>query len=287
MKVNLVKRDLNTGKTIITIVMLNIIQLGSIIGIIFLRDSIKGPIFKTSIFIYAILSIVLLNGFIVFRDFNILNKHNYKYDMMQKSLEQMEKLNNTLRAQRHDFMNHLQIVYSLMEMEEYEEAQSYIDKVFNDIQKVNKVLKTSNPAVNALLQAKLLYAEKKGINMEVAVTSQLKDLKMPSWEFCRVLGNIIDNGIYALQSKDINRILQVELYEDIKMYRFRIKNNGPEIPKDIKNRLFEGGFTTKGQAGEGMGLYIVKELIESYGGSISVCSDENITIFEGSVKKII
>lgn len=285
MKVNLVKRNLNIGKTIITIVLLNIIQLGSIIGIIFLRDSIKGPIFKTSIFIYAILSIVLLNGFIVFRDFNILNKHNYKYDMMQKSLEQMEKLNNTLRAQRHDFMNHLQIVYSLMEMEEYEEAQSYIDKVFNDIQKVNKVLKTSNPAVNALLQAKLLYAEKKGINMEVAVTSQLKDLKMPSWEFCRVLGNIIDNGIYALQSKDINRILQVELYEDIKMYRFRIKNNGPEIPKDIKNRLFEGGFTTKGQAGEGMGLYIVKELIESYGGSISVCSDENITIFEGSVKK--
>lgn len=285
MKVNLVKRDLNIGKTIITIVLLNIIQLGSIIGIIFLKDSIKGPIFRTSIFIYAILSIVLLNGFIVFRDFNILNKHNYKYDMMQKSLEQMEKLNNTLRAQRHDFMNHLQIVYSLMEMEEYEEARNYIDKVFNDIQKVNKVLKTSNPAVNALLQAKLLYAEKKGINMEVAVTSQLKDLKMPSWEFCRVLGNIIDNGIYALQSKDINRILQVELYEDIKMYRFRIKNNGPEIPKDIKNRLFEGGFTTKGQAGEGMGLYIVKELIESYGGSISVCSDENITVFEGGVKK--
>lgn len=285
MKVNLVKRDLNIGKTIITIVLLNIIQLGSIIGIIFLKDSIKGPIFRTSIFIYAILSIVLLNGFIVFRDFNILNKHNYKYDMMQKSLEQMEKLNNTLRAQRHDFMNHLQIVYSLMEMEEYEEARNYIDKVFNDIQKVNKVLKTSNPAVNALLQAKLLYAEKKGINMEVAVTSQLKDLKMPSWEFCRVLGNIIDNGIYALQSKDINRILQVELYEDIKMYRFRIKNNGPEIPKDIKNKLFEGGFTTKGQAGEGMGLYIVKELIESYGGSISVCSDENITVFEGGVKK--
>lgn len=285
MKVNLVKRDLNIGKTIITIVLLNIIQLGSIIGIIFLKDSIKGPIFRTSIFIYAILSIVLLNGFIVFRDFNILNKHNYKYDMMQKSLEQMEKLNNTLRAQRHDFMNHLQIVYSLMEMEEYEEARNYIDKVFNDIQKVNKVLKTSNPAVNALLQAKLLYAEKKGINMEVAVTSQLKDLKMPSWEFCRVLGNIIDNGIYALQSKDINRILQVELYEDIKMYRFRIKNNGPEIPKDIKNRLFEGGFTTKGQAGEGMGLYIVKELIEGYGGSISVCSDENITVFEGRVKK--
>lgn len=285
MKISLAKGDLNINKTVITIVMLNIIQLGSVIGIIFLKDSIRGQILKVSIFICGILSIVLLSGFVIFKDFTILNRHNFKYDMMKKSLEQMESLNNTLRAQRHDFMNHLQIIYSLMEMEEYKEAQSYIDKVFNDIQKVNKVLKTSNPAVNALLQAKLLYAEKKDVNMEISVTSQFKDLNMPSWEFCRVLGNIIDNGIYALQEKANDRCLLVELYEDIKMYRFRIKNNGPQVPENVKNKLFEAGFTTKGEDGQGMGLYIVKELVENYGGNISLYSDDNITIFEGCIKK--
>ena len=35
---------------------------------------------------------------------------------MDDTIEAMESLNNTLRAQRHDFLNHLQVVYSLMEM---------------------------------------------------------------------------------------------------------------------------------------------------------------------------
>ncbi|MCY6957243.1 sensor histidine kinase [Clostridium brassicae] len=283
-------KNLNINKTIITIVMLNIIQLGSIIAIVLFKYSIKKQLvkeenFKINIFIYLILSIVILNGFIIVRDFYLLNKHNYRYDMMKKSLEQVENLNKTLRAQRHDFMNHLQVVYSLMELEEYNEAQGYIDKVFKDIQKVNKALKTLNPAVNALLQAKLLYAEKRGINMEIVVTSQLKGLKIPSWEFCRVLGNMIDNSIFALHEKDKNRLLQVELYEDVKMYRFRIKNNGPEIPKDIRSKLFDVGFTTKGERGEGMGLAIVKQIITNYGGDIYLQSDENVTVFEGWIKK--
>jgi sensor histidine kinase regulating citrate/malate metabolism len=121
--------------------------------------------------------------------------------------------------------------------------------------------------------------------MEILVTSQFKELNMPSWEFCRVLGNIIDNGIYALQEKSSDRHLRVELYEDIKMYRFRIKNNGPQVPENIKNKLFEAGFTTKGEDGQGMGLYIVKELVESYGGDISLYSNEDVTIFDGYIKK--
>ncbi|MFD3158060.1 sensor histidine kinase [Haloimpatiens sp. FM7330] len=284
------KNKLNINKTIITIVLLNIIQLGSVIGIVLFKYSMKEHLakqanFKMNVFIYLILLIVILNGFIILRDFYLLNKHNSRYIMMKKSLEQVENLNKTLRAQRHDFMNHLQVVYSLIEMDEYDEAKDYIDKVFNDIQKVNKALKTSNPAVNALLQAKLLYAEKRGINMEISVSSQLKNLKMPSWEFCRILGNIIDNAIFALQDKDKNRVLIVELYEDIKTYRFKIKNNGPQISEHIKEKIFQVGFTTKGDRGEGMGLAIVKELLEKYGGGIELQSDRNITLFQGYIKK--
>ena len=33
-------------------------------------------------------------------------------DAMDDTIDAMEKLNNTLRAQRHDFLNHLQVVYS-------------------------------------------------------------------------------------------------------------------------------------------------------------------------------
>lgn len=205
--------------------------------------------------------------------------------MLRDSLDQVGELNKTLRAQRHDFMNHLQVVYGLMELEEYHEASEYIEKVFNDIQKVSRVLKTSNPAVNALLQAKIIFGEKRGINTKINITTQLKDLKIPSWEFCRVLGNIIDNAIYALQRIEEERIIEINIFQDLKNYGFRIKNNGPEIPKQIREKIFEAGFTTKGEKGEGMGLAISKEILEQYGGSISVLSQEKWTVFEGFIPR--
>jgi len=203
-----------------------------------------------------------------------------RYDLMKDALEQVEKLNTTLRAQRHDFLNHLQVVYSLIEMEEFKEARDYIDKVYSDIQKVGKVLKTAVPAVNALLQAKLMTCEKKKIAVSLDASTQLAGLKVPSWEFCRVLGNIVDNAINALEEKDRDRRLEIELFEDIKSYGFRVKNNGSPIPSHLKEKIFEAGFTTRPHKGEGMGLAITRKILNDHGGSIKVESNENMTVFE-------
>ncbi|NTV89496.1 MAG: GHKL domain-containing protein, partial [Clostridiales bacterium] len=198
----------------------------------------------------------------------------------------LEDLNKTLRAQRHDFMNNLQVVYSLIEMDEYKDAKDYIEKVYNDIQSVNRVMKTSNPAINALLQAKVLNSEKHGICVELIATTKLTDLKIPSWELCRVLGNLIDNAIYALLDKKPPAMkLTIELSEDLKNYIFRISNNGCMIPEDIIPRLFEPGFTTKGDKGDGMGLAISHGIIEENGGSLSVRSNEELTVFECTVPR--
>jgi sensor histidine kinase regulating citrate/malate metabolism len=201
--------------------------------------------------------------------------------MLEDTLVKLEDLNTSLRAQRHDFMNHLQVVYGLMEMKEYPDAMKYIDRVYNDIQSINKFLKTSNPAVNALLQAKVLYAEKRGIDVRMNITTNLKELKIQPWEFCRVLGNLIDNAIYALQKKVGDRYILIELFEDLKKYGFRVINNGPEIPEELLEKIFDVGFSTKDEDGEGMGLAIVKKIIGDVGGSITVCSSKEKTFFEG------
>lgn len=195
------------------------------------------------------------------------------------SLEQMEKLNITLRAQRHDFMNHLQVVYSLIEMQEFNEASDYIETVYKDIQRVNKVLKTSSPAINALLQAKSIYCEQKYIDMQINISTQLKDLKIQSWELCRVLGNIIDNSVQALEQRENTKIIEVNIYEDIKGFVFKIKNNGPKIPPQLHKKIFEPGFTTKGEHGDGMGLAISYEIVEMLKGYITLTSDEEWTEF--------
>lgn len=283
------KKKLNIDKTIIMAVTLNLIQLGTILSIIiYFYIFNHGDIVKTEFYSWYILFVVfilmvILNCFFTIRDIQSLRHSDFHYNMIKNTLEELQNLNTTLRGQRHDFMNHLQVVYGLMEMEDYKEATEYIETVYNDIQKVNEVLRTANPAVNALLQAKVLFGEKRGITTKLKITTQLKDLKMPAWEFCRILGNIIDNAIYVLKEKEGYRLIEIELYEDLKNYGFRIKNNGGKIPEDIITKIFEVGITTKGDKGDGMGLAIVKELVEEYQGQISVKSDDQYTFFEGSI----
>ena len=206
-------------------------------------------------------------------------------DAMSESLEAMEKFNNTLRAQRHDFLNHLQVVYSLIEMEEYQEANRYIDKVYGAITSVSRVLKTASPAINALLQVKLDACEKQGIRVTLNINSAWKELPMPAWEMCKVLSNLIDNAMDAMEDMpQEKRHLVLTLTEDVRSYRFSVANTGPEIPEEMRPRIFEAGVTTKSD-GHGMGLYIVRNTLRHSGGDIALTQEDGMIVFAGYVPK--
>ena len=67
--------------------------------------------------------------------------------------------------------------------------------------KTGKALKTSKPAINALLKAKMGEAEGKSIDVYVEVKSDLKELHVADWEVCKVLSNLIDNAMTAFVVK--------------------------------------------------------------------------------------
>ena len=208
-------------------------------------------------------------------------------DDMDDTIDAMSQFNNTLRAQRHDFLNHLQVVYSLIEMEEYAEANDYIEQVYGKITSVSRVMKTANPAVNALLQVKVAACEKAGVQVDVTITSKWETLEntVPDWEMCKVLSNLIDNAIDAMEHVPAeSRRLSIALGENVKQYTFRVENTGERIPEDIRANIFIPGFTTKGE-GHGMGLHIVRRTLRDRGGEIEVRSDENTTVFSGFVPK--
>jgi len=56
------------------------------------------------------------------------------------------------------------------------------------------------------------------------------------------------------------------------------KNNGPKINKSQHNQIFENLYTTKGR-GAGLGLGIVKNVVETHRGEIGLTSDDNETTF--------
>ncbi len=281
---------LKVKKAVVITLLTNIIQIVAILVLLlylFLSPSSVFVELRTGSQLFFIFIVIISIIAIVFsgRDIYYILRVNMQNNMMKETLKSVEMLNNTLRAQRHDFLNHLQVVYGLIEMDEYEEARNYINKTYKDIQSVSQVLKTASPAINALLQAKRMTAEQNMITMEVTVTSRFEDLPIPSWELCRVLGNLIDNAISSLCEKPDNRLLQMELTENFSSYIVSVKDNGAKISEKIKGKIFEPGFTTKKDFGQGMGLAITKNIIQKYSGRIEVSSDDRYTVFTVHIPK--
>ena len=283
------KKQFEFRKARIFLTGLNILQMASIILLILLANYDDNVTLDSAETIYLILIgiISVVGGISTILGIAPLGKAVTQMEMMQESLDNLSDLNHQIRAQRHDFLNHIQVVYSLIELEEFQEAHSYLERVYGDIQRISRVLKTAHPAVNAILQAKSDMCAKRGIQLELAIRSPFSELRIPSWEFCRVLGNLIDNAIYALE-KDVpagQRNILVTLREDLKHYYFEVENNGPAIPEPLWNKIFEPGFTTKGEDGQGMGLAICREILRENDGSLELSSSNNRTVFSGIIPR--
>ena len=212
-------------------------------------------------------------------------KLHRRFDNLMESCNQMQKLNSELREQRHDYLNHMQVVYGMVELEEYEELRGYLEPLYKDIMKTGKAIRTSIPAVNALLMAKMGATEASGIDFYIEVKSDLKYLKMEPWELCKVLSNLIDNAITALSTLETEKKLILEIQEDREDYLFLVVNNGPMIPLEMQNAIFKEGFTTKKEKGHGMGLSIVTATLKKNKGSIQLTSNEKETVFTVKIKK--
>lgn len=262
-------------KIVTTLLTINVLQF--LIGLV-IWIAVGGTVLReVNIYIYLSVGLLLFSTLITILGLYFASR--YKNDYLDESLKNLEDLNTKLRSQRHDYLNHFQVIYGLMELEEYEEAKKYIDPVYKDILKVSKALKTAQPAVNALFQAKMEVAEKKNIDLFLEVNSNLKDIPMEPWNLCKVLANIIDNSITALSEVDKDKNLHIEIGEDSNNYTFLIYNNGPVIPVNQLEDIFKQGFTTKQEQGHGMGLYIVSKIVKEVGGTLQVSSDVEKTSF--------
>jgi sensor histidine kinase regulating citrate/malate metabolism len=279
------KKQVDIRKTAAYSVVINGVQIAAVMAIaLYLLLSGEQVVYQSVIRIGITVAalIVSLGAVVDIRDALGTNKALDRVVSMEQSVSELEELNNTLRAQRHDFLNHLQVVYSLMEMQEYKDAQDYIERVYGDIRAVSRVLRTANPTVNALLKVKLAACERQGVKAEMHIASAWKNLSIPGWEMCKVLANLIDNALDAMKGTKDPR-LTITLSEDLKTFHFSVANNGPDIPPQDLNRIFQPGVTTKSE-GHGMGLFIVRNTLRENGGDIEVTSGGE-TVFSGFVPK--
>jgi sensor histidine kinase regulating citrate/malate metabolism len=72
----------------------------------------------------------------------------------------------------------------------------------------------------------------------------------------------------VLKVKKGKRKIYFSIFDESNRVFVTVKDTGPGIPDEIKDRVFEKGFTTKKDEDGGYGLYLVKSLVESYNGEI-------------------
>ena len=287
MKTRLTER-LNVKKAARFTVVINLLQVAAMVAVL-VYTVVHAPTQGRHIEIAAIaaaLLIVLWGAVADIREALNAARIMEQARMLEEANRQLEDLNGTLRKQRHDFMNHLQVVFSLLELNDADEAMQYVESVYGDIKRTGSVLKTAIPAVNALIAAKRQDCEAQGIALALHIGSSWQGLPVPGWEMCRVLGNLIDNAREALLADEAStdRRIDLTIDETPGAYTFRVGNNGPAIPPQLHRSIFQLGFTTKSD-GHGSGLSIVEEIVKDYGGEIRVESSEENTVFIGSIPK--
>jgi len=111
------------------------------------------------------------------------------------------------------------------------------------------------------------YLQGSEVKAEFSVEEGLK-LFMDHAHLLSILQNLVLNAKDAMGGKGI---LKVSAFAEDDNVVLKFEDNGPGIPAELLSKIFEPGFTTK-PYGTGLGLTVVKRVVDLYGGQISVDS---------------
>ena len=97
-------------------------------------------------------------------------------------------------------------------------------------------------------------------------------------QLIRIVTNLVKNAVQASEEKE-DPIVEVKVSSKGNNVKIVVTDNGKGINEDVKELVFEPKFTTK-SSGMGLGLPMIKNIIEAYDGSINFTSTEGIgTVF--------
>ena len=97
---------------------------------------------------------------------------------------------------------------------------------------------------------------------------------MDRTQLIRIITNLVKNATQAITDENPNPSVVVSVSEENSIVKIEVKDNGIGISDENKMYVFEPKFTTK-NSGMGLGLGIIKKIIENYNGTITFESEEN------------
>jgi len=210
-----------------------------------------------------------------------------------QSAERLAAIGQTASMVGHDIRNPLQAITSdmyliLEEIKTMPDNQSkqaitesidsvnqnlnYINKIISDLQDYTRPLKPNvqNIDLSDLILSTLLTINvPKSIEVTIDIKQMPISIKTDSNYIRRILSNLITNAVQAMQEKG-----KLTIKTDIEnnTATISIHDTGMGITKEVSNKMFTPLFTTKSK-GQGLGLAVVKRLVEALNGNITFESE--------------
>jgi PAS domain S-box-containing protein len=186
------------------------------------------------------------------------------------------------RIQNLEVLYQLQMAYSQLDT-----IKNSSDKAVKVVQDVRAFIKGETQQEKRIFNLKDNIATVLGIfNYELKKEVDLRfdiDDKLELFGFeiklFQLWSNLIKNALEAMEEQK-QRYLGISAVKNKNNVTVVFENNGPQIPEDVLQNMFKKFFTTKGKKnGSGLGLSIVKNIVNEHDAILDVTSDKLITKF--------
>lgn len=169
-----------------------------------------------------------------------------------------------------------------------ENLEELLDNILNQTIRVKRLLKRFAPIVssksinsrfNCIEHIKSVFQDMQMRLDSVGIDTQVTGIQEfmlfgDSLQFEQVIYNLVSNSVDELREKSGKKIISVFCREHGGMLNIQFRDNGRGVPKENSNKIFNPFYSTKdtekSDGGEGLGLYIVWNILKMYGGKIRV-----------------
>jgi two-component system CitB family sensor kinase len=187
-----------------------------------------------------------------------------------RELDGQRTVTEVLRAQAHEFSNHLHVIGGLLELDRPADAVAYIERVGGAGSVTADIIDGANadPALAALLLAKSSTAHERGVQLRLDPGSSV-DIRAGD-DALTVLGNLVDNAVDAVETGGIVRVLVRSSDRGVRMV---VDDDGPGVAESQRGRIFDLGVSSK-DADRGIGLALVSRVVTRRSGRVAITDSE-------------
>lgn len=194
--------------------------------------------------------------------------------LLEQYLPLVEELIEQVRARQHDFNNQMMAVAAAVSTaRDLQEAQEAVTALLQHVRldgADKELLKCDSKVISGLLFGKMKQAEFKQVRVEVTIAGAFLRRVLSEADWVEVIAILLDNAIEAAAPGDV---LYAKAIEEGDSLRFSVLNPHAALTNMEFIQMFRRGWSTKGEAGHGYGLYNVRQIMERHGGKIITGND--------------